>query len=170
MQLNWFDLSKVANGTRVVFTEAWDIFPECIVPAGTTATVSENGLNGVSNRNTVATVEDLGLTLNELACACIVTPDDAALRAVLAEWDGDIWLTPPLDRSTGNREPDWLGLSPLSVTDNVAEKPSPDQTASVREVFMNLISGNPRFIEAKKSGKAFVIGGQRPRKSQREKP
>jgi hypothetical protein len=34
--------------------------------------------------------------LNELACACIVTPDDAALRTALAEWDGDIWLTPPL--------------------------------------------------------------------------
>jgi hypothetical protein len=65
--LNWFDLSKVANGTRVVFAEAWDIFPECIVPAGSTATVTENGLN-------------------ELACACIVTPDDPALRTALAQW------------------------------------------------------------------------------------
>jgi hypothetical protein len=94
--LNWFDLSKISNGTRVVFAEAHDIFPECIVPAGSTATVTENGLN-------------------ELACACIVTPDDPALRTALAEWEGNIWLTPPLDRSTGNREPDWHGASPLAL-------------------------------------------------------
>jgi hypothetical protein len=60
-------LAKISNGTRVVFAEAWDIFPECIVPAGSTATVTENGLN-------------------ELACACIVTPDDPALRTALAQW------------------------------------------------------------------------------------
>jgi hypothetical protein len=44
---------------------------------------------------------------NELACACIVTPDDPALRTALAQWDGDIWLTPPLD------QPDW----PVSSSD-----------------------------------------------------
>jgi hypothetical protein len=44
----------------------------------------------------------------------IVTPDDPALRT-LAEWDGNIWLTPPLDRSTGNREPDWHGASPIAL-------------------------------------------------------
>jgi hypothetical protein len=73
-------MRSFAHGTRVVFAEAWDIFPECVVPEGTTATITENGLN-------------------ELACACIVTPDDPNLRTALAEWDGDIWLTPPLDRS-----------------------------------------------------------------------
>jgi hypothetical protein len=45
----------------------------------------------------------------------IVTPDDPALRTALAQWDGDIWLTPPLDRSTGNREPDWSGASPIAL-------------------------------------------------------
>jgi hypothetical protein len=25
------------------------------------------------------------------------------------------WLTPPRDRSTGNREPDWNGASPIAL-------------------------------------------------------
>jgi hypothetical protein len=44
-------------------------------------------------------------------------------------------------------------------------KPPPEQTASsetLREAFTKAISGKPRFQEAKKSGKAFVITGQRP--------
>ncbi len=94
--LSWLALSKVANGALVVFAEAHDIFPECMVPAGTTGTVTENGLN-------------------ELLGTVIVAPDDTALRAALAEWDGAIWLSPPLDRATGNREPDWLGVSPLAL-------------------------------------------------------
>jgi hypothetical protein len=73
-----------------------DIFPETIVPEGTTGTITENGLN-------------------ELGCDCIVTPDDAALRTALAQWDGAIWLSPPLDRGTGNREPDWQGASPIAL-------------------------------------------------------
>ncbi len=40
--LSWFDLSKVNDGTRVVFTAAHDIFPECVVPAGTLGTVVHN--------------------------------------------------------------------------------------------------------------------------------
>jgi hypothetical protein len=52
MTLTWLDLSKVGNGTRVVFTAAHDIFPECIVPAGTTATVTENGLHELMGLNT----------------------------------------------------------------------------------------------------------------------
>jgi hypothetical protein len=42
-----------------------------------------------------------------------------------------------------------------------------DQTESsetMREAFMKAISGNPRFIPAKPSGKAFVIGGAKPPK------
>jgi hypothetical protein len=36
------------------------------------------------------------------------------------------------------------------------------RSATVRERFMKRISGNPRFLEAKKSGKAFVIVGTKP--------
>ena len=46
-----------------------------------------------------------------------------------------------------------------------ATSPTPDQTESsetLREAFMKRISGNPRFQEAKESGKAFVITGHRP--------
>jgi hypothetical protein len=45
------------NGTRVVFAEAWDIFPECIVPAGTAAAnawTSRDVGSGNSERRHVA--------------------------------------------------------------------------------------------------------------------
>ena len=45
--LTWLDLSKVKDGTRIVFTTSWDIYPECVVPEGTTGTVVENGLNEI---------------------------------------------------------------------------------------------------------------------------
>jgi hypothetical protein len=96
MTLSWLEPSKISDGTRVVFTAAHDIFPECVVPEGTTATVTENGLN-------------------ELPCTLIVTPDDPGLRTALAEWEGDIWLSPPLDRGSGNREPDWNSASPIAL-------------------------------------------------------
>jgi hypothetical protein len=46
-----------------------------------------------------------------------------------------------------------------------ATSATPDQTASsetLREAFTKAIAGNPRFQEAKKSGKALVIAGSRP--------
>ena len=39
---------------------------------------------------------------------------------------------------------------------------SDENGETVREKFMKAVSGNPRFILAKPSGKAFVIGGMRP--------
>jgi hypothetical protein len=50
-------------------------------------------------------------------------------------------------------------------------KPTPDQTANsetLREAFIKRISGKPRFQEAKKSGKAYVIAGQRPSPPERK--
>jgi hypothetical protein len=45
----------------------------------------------------------------------IVTPDDQTPRTALAEWEGAIWLSPPLDRASGNREADWNGPSPIAL-------------------------------------------------------
>jgi hypothetical protein len=37
-----------------------------------------------------------------------------------------------------------------------------ENSETLPEAFMKAISGNPRFQEAKKSGKAFIIGGKAP--------
>jgi hypothetical protein len=93
-QLTWLEASRLNVGDRVVFVDAHDIFPEALVPAGTRATVTEQGLNEIS---TLA-----------------VKPDDLGLQKTLAEWDGNVHLAPPLDRDTGNREPAWSEPSPLA--------------------------------------------------------
>jgi hypothetical protein len=95
-QLSWLQAARLNVGDRVVFVAAHDIFPEALVPAGTRATVTEQGLN-------------------EISSALAVTPDDVELQAKLAEWDGEIILSPPLDREgSGNREPAWSEASPLA--------------------------------------------------------
>lgn len=43
-----------------------------------------------------------------------------------------------------------------------SEQDQAESSETVREIFMRLISGNPNFVLAKPSGKAFVIGGARP--------
>jgi hypothetical protein len=92
-QLSWLQASRLNVGDRVVFVDAHDIFPEALVPAGTRATVTEI----------------------ETAGAVWVKPDDLALQAKLAEWDGEIMLSPPRDREdSGNREPAWSEASPLA--------------------------------------------------------
>jgi hypothetical protein len=47
-----------------------------------------------------------------------------------------------------------------------AEENSPTEAAdeTLLEAFEKIISGDPRFQEAKKSGRAFVIGGAQPRR------
>jgi len=51
----------------------------------------------------------------ETAGALWVKPDDLGLQTKLAEWDGEIILSPPLDREgSGNREPAWSAASPLA--------------------------------------------------------
>lgn len=99
-QLTWFELSKLADGARVAFVEDWDIFPECIVRAGETATVTENGLN-------------------EMWSEMWVRPDSAAVREILQEWDGRIQLAPPLgyDGDDHDDDPAWQELSPLALAE-----------------------------------------------------
>ncbi len=92
-RLSWFDLSKCPDGTRVVFAEPHDIFPECIVPAGAEAVIKENGLN-------------------EIWSAMLVLPDDEQLRAALREWDGCVHMTGP-EPGTLSRE--WFEDSPFTL-------------------------------------------------------
>ncbi len=96
-QLTWFEASKLPAGTRVVFADDHDIYPEALVPAGTMATVTTNDLN-------------------EMSASLYVLPDDASLRDALKEWDGEIILYPALDRDeSGNKEFAWNALSPISA-------------------------------------------------------
>lgn len=53
-------------------------------------------------------------------------------------------------------------MAAKSPTGTAAENSSPndeDNSETLREAFMKQISGDPQFREAKKSGKAYVIGG-----------
>lgn len=76
--LTWFELACLEEGTKVAFCEDWDIFPEALVRAGTTAVIKENGLN-------------------EIWCAMLVLPDDEELRKTLTYWNGAIHFNPGLD-------------------------------------------------------------------------
>jgi hypothetical protein len=99
-QLSWLELSAVKDGTRVVFAQAWDIFPECTVPAGTLATVKEN-------------------SLNEMQPGMWVLPDDESIRLALADdWEGNVHLY-NIDLKTHADEPDsgWDQPSPLALPD-----------------------------------------------------
>ena len=95
-QLTWLELSALPQGTRLVFAQEHDTSDATTIPEGATVVVAEQGLN-------------------EMIAALIVLPDDPALRDQLADWDGEIWLHPPLDRDTGNREAAWHELSPLAL-------------------------------------------------------
>jgi hypothetical protein len=88
-QLTWLEAARLNVGDRVVFVDAHDIFPATLVPAGTRATVTEQGLNGIMS-------------------ALAVKPDDAELQAKLAEWDGEIMLA---GRAAGQGQP--LSRRPL---------------------------------------------------------
>jgi hypothetical protein len=55
--------------------------------------------------------------------------------------------------------------SPTSTAAESSSAPTDeDNSATLREIFEKLISGDPRFKEAEKSGEAFVIGGAKPRR------
>jgi len=99
-QLSWYSLAQVANGVRVVFVKPHDIFPHCIVPAGTVATVIEN-------------------SLNELGELIAVLPDDREIRQALSEWDGEVWLR-PYDLTINSDDPnsEWHQRSPLALVRN----------------------------------------------------
>lgn len=90
---NWIELSKLQPGARVRFPSGFDIFPDCLVPAGAMATVEENGLN-------------------EIYCTMLLKPDDQAVRDALSEWDGLVHLSGP-ERPNDMR--DWLEDAPVEV-------------------------------------------------------
>jgi hypothetical protein len=77
------------NGTRLQFEDTHDIYPYCIVPAGTLCTIRDNNLN--------ETLESIDLL-----------PDDKEVRAALREWDGCVVLNP------ANSGEGWDDQSPLS--------------------------------------------------------
>lgn len=88
--LTWYDLATMSNrkGLRVVFDEAWDIFPITVIPQGTHATVIEN-------------------CLNERHCRIEVLPDSYELREKLAHWQGMVILGSHLDPSADLTEDGW---------------------------------------------------------------
>jgi hypothetical protein len=45
-------------------------------------------------------------------------------------------------------------------------EPEAESSETVREAFMKQIANDPRFREARKSGKAFVIVGQEPQQDE----
>lgn len=99
--LSWFDLSKVKDGTRVRFAQDWDIFPECVVPAGTLATVVNN-------------------SLNEITSEMHVLADPLEIRRALEKWDGEVYLSPFLGGGVAHLDENgedlaWQDLSPLEV-------------------------------------------------------
>ena len=103
--LTWFELSKVPDGARVVFAEPHDIFPECLVPAGTRGTILRNYLNEMHNQISIL-------------------PDDQGLRDALKHWNGEIIIGTHLDSGadTHSEEVDaraaaWFMPSPLAVVE-----------------------------------------------------
>jgi hypothetical protein len=71
---HWLELSKLNNGALLEFVDPWDIFPDGVIPAGTRATIAEQGLN-------------------ELQPVLILKPVGVSFP-FLANWDGEIWLHP----------------------------------------------------------------------------
>jgi hypothetical protein len=97
----WFELARDLHpGSRVKFVMPWDIFPHCVVPAGTLGTVKETGLN-------------------EIWGGLLVVPDNAEIRERLASWDGAIQLgyNEGLDPGVEDAsiDPAWQADSPLAV-------------------------------------------------------
>ena len=98
--LTWFELSKVADGTRVVFVEPWD--------AGTQGVITHN-------------------YLNEMQQSVSVLPDSADLREKLKTWDGEIILGTHLNSGADTQsEPhdddaaEWFQPSPLATLEEVS--------------------------------------------------
>jgi hypothetical protein len=101
-QLTWFEVSALEDGAKVIFAkphtlEARGVDAQAVVPAGTAATIKENGLN-------------------EIWCAMLLTPDDEAMRTQLAAWDGNIFFGGHLDPGAdGETDEAWQSLSPLAL-------------------------------------------------------
>lgn len=116
-RMSWFDLSRVAAGARVVFADAWDIFPECIIPEGTEAVILENGLNDIWG-------------------GILVTPGDQALRDKLAHWEGCVHLGSHLNPAGAEDDPQWHEQCPLVLA---------PEHADTRYVMVLDVWSNPTF-------------------------
>lgn len=62
--------TNMREGNRVRFIDDWDIYPYCIVPAGTVGTITE------------VTERENGMVF--------VLPDNTEIREILKDWDGAI--------------------------------------------------------------------------------
>jgi hypothetical protein len=87
-RLKWKELREVPFGTSLRFAEAWDIFPYCIVQAGTRCVMVEHA-------------DDVILVL----------PEDAKVRKTLGEWDGCVQFAPINDGD------DWDDSSPIALAE-----------------------------------------------------
>lgn len=71
-QMSWTALRALPVGTRVRFTEAWDVWPHCVVEAGTLGEIKESNEDGV----------------------WVLTNDVNVTEALRPEWDGQVQLYP----------------------------------------------------------------------------
>ena len=55
--------------------------------------------------------------------------------------------------------------SPTGTAEENSSPPEEADNETLREIFEKLIAGNPRFQEAEKCGRAFVVGAKLPRTS-----
>lgn len=84
-QLTWKECAALRAGDTLRVVEAIDLFPQCVVPVGTTAIVTTNDLN-------------------EINAVISLLPDNASIRSALALWYGEIVMAPPT-----NSRPDYFG-------------------------------------------------------------
>jgi hypothetical protein len=91
MTLTWAQLREVPWGTMLVFPGDWDIYPYCIVPAGTRAVVTDNHL---------ADAKD--------GCIYLLT-DNAEVTRELKEWSGCVQFNPMNDGHS------WDDESPVAL-------------------------------------------------------
>ena len=71
------------------------------------------------------------------------------------QWGDNVWLSVLEDQRGADVRPD-------SKWDKM------QRGATMREAFTKAILNDPRFVEAKPSGKGFVIGGAKPSKADRK--
>jgi hypothetical protein len=76
--LTWTELAALPADTRVEFPEGHDIYPHCIVPAGTTGTIVSNDLN-------------------EIFAMLSVRVENFDVQQALKEWNGNVEFAPKND-------------------------------------------------------------------------
>lgn len=98
--ITWHEVAQLPLGTRVRFVQDWDIFPHCVVPAGTIAIVRGEADHGSY-------------------WFCRLFPENAPQVAkALVEWQGEIQLT-PFDGHADVGDT-WSEPSPLKLVREVA--------------------------------------------------